>query len=200
MILRRGVDQIKLQWTWSRMEGRWWLPQSQIISARKLIEVEIQIKMLLYDSESLYGSNVGLLQSSQKCMREQMNNRLKDIASASVNTYPPGKKFKHTFCETDEHGFNECEAKELCAYFGLDNHCSQKCFWMGNTCSFCKVQGHPSKLHQVTDQNIQTHNHEYPWSREVLSLLGHWKAASSRSPICGSYWSTERWWEGQCWG
>ena len=58
-----------------------------------------------------------------------MNNRLKDVASASVNTYPPGKKFKHTFCETDEHGFNECEAKELCAYFGLDNHCSQKCFW-----------------------------------------------------------------------
>ena len=139
-------------------------PRPKITVARKPTEVEIQIKKLLDNSETLYNSNVRLLKSvaemheeisKLRAGQEQMNNRLDDVASASVSTFHPNKKFKCSFCESDDHGFKECEAKELCVNCGLDNHRSQKCFWMGNTCSFCKTEGHASKLHQVTDQKFR---------------------------------------------
>ena len=145
-------------------EGLMAPPKPRNTSSRKPTEIEVQIKKLLDNSEVLYNSNVRLLNSVSEMQeeiaklrtgQEQINNRLDDVASAGVNVHPPGKKFKCSFCETDDHGYKECEVKEPCIYCGLDNHNAQKCFWPGNTCTFCKVQGHASKLHQVTDQKFR---------------------------------------------
>lgn len=32
-----------------------------------------------------------------------------------------------------DHGYKECEVKEMCIRCGLDNHRSDKCFWMSNS-------------------------------------------------------------------
>ena len=145
-------------------EGLMAPPKPRSTSSRKPTEVELQIKKLLDNSESLYNSNVRLLKAVSEMHeeiaklrtgQEQITNRLDDVASAGVNIHPPGKKFKCSFCETDDHGYKECEMKEPCIHCGLDNHNALKCFWPGNTCTFCKAQGHASKLHQVTDQKFR---------------------------------------------
>ena len=85
--------------------------------------------------------------------QEQMNNRLDDVAWAGVSVYPQGKKFKCSFHETDEHGFKECEVKELFIYCGIDNHREVKCIWPSNTSTFCKVQGHANIVYLLYNQN-----------------------------------------------
>ena len=84
-----------------------------------------------------------------------MVNRLDDLASSNISAAPVGRPFKCTFCEADDHGYKECEVKEVCIRCGLDNHRSEKCFWMSNSCSWCSTAGHASKLHQTKDQGFR---------------------------------------------
>ena len=127
---------------------------------RKPSEPEIQLRQLLEKSETLYNSNVRILKAISELHKEMvevrsrqdvMNNRLDDVANASIEPNVSGRKFRCTFCEYDEHGFKECDQKAQCINCGLDNHKADKCFWVGNKCTRCGVQGHASKLHLATD-------------------------------------------------
>ena len=57
------------------------------------------------------------------------NNRLDDVANAIIE---PNVSGGCTFCESDEHGFKECDQKAQCINCGLDNHKADKCSWVGN--------------------------------------------------------------------
>ena len=127
---------------------------------RKLWEPEIQLRQLLDKSETLYNSNVRILKAISELHKEMveirsrqdvMNNRLDVVASASIEPNVSRRKFRCTFCELDEHGFKECDLKAQCIHCGLDNHKADKCFWVGNKCTRCGVQGHASKLHLASD-------------------------------------------------
>lgn len=131
---------------------------------RRPSAVDSQLKRLLDGSEQLFNSNVRILKAVTDLHKEVvelrsnqdiMNNRLDDVAAAGIPHQSVGRKFKCTFCECDEHGYKECEFKSPCINCGIDNHKPDKCFWAGNVCSWCGIQGHASKLHQVKDQKFR---------------------------------------------
>ena len=125
---------------------------------RKLSEPEIQLRQLLDKSETLYNSNVRILKAISELHKEMveirsrqdvMNNRLDVVASASIEPNVSRRKFRCTFCESDEHGYKECDLKAQCIHCGLDNHKADKCFWVGNKCTRCGVQGHNPRVMEL---------------------------------------------------
>lgn len=77
---------------------------------------------------------------------------------------PVNRKYKCTFCESDDHGYKECGVKEMCIKCGLDNHKSDKCFWANNSCSWCGTAEHASKIHHTKDQTFRL---------RIMNMHGH---------------------------
>ena len=136
----------------------------QPVTIKKPSTVEQQIKILTEGSERAWNVNKQLLTAvaelhaeitKLKSGQETMVNRLDDLASSNISATPVGRSFKCIFCEADDHGYKECEVKEVCIRYGLDNHKSEKCFWMSNSCSWCSTTGHASKLHLTKDQGFR---------------------------------------------
>ena len=76
---------------------------------RKQSEPEVQLRQLLDKSETLYNSNVRILKAISELHKEMveirsrqdvMNNRLDDVANASIEPTVSRRKFRCTFCES----------------------------------------------------------------------------------------------------
>ena len=158
------------------------------VKQRKPSEMEIQMRKLAESSEKAWNESKKILRAVEDLHKEMatirsnqecMSNRLDDVAVNNVATSHQGKKFKCSYCESDEHGYKECGLKEQCINCGIDNHKSDKCFWSGNNCSWCGTTGHASKLHHAKDQKFRlaimnAHGHEH---------FSHFWADQSPAPV-----------------
>ena len=144
------------------------------VKQRKPTEIEVQIRKLAENSEKAWNESKKVLKAVEdvhkelakiRSEQECISNRLDDVAVNNVASLHQVRKFKCSFCESDEHGYKECGLKEPCINCGIDNHKSEKCFWSGNDCSWCGTSGHASKLHHAKDQKFRlaimnAHGHE----------------------------------------